>query len=114
MNCARRIAADVAPLRARYQAQYGELIELGIHGMAAQNGRGEITVGEDTRTIRHFLKSAPPQVWRGGEKVTSTMRVTGFPTTLVINSKGQVTARHLGPLTRAQLLGLQRQAKENP
>ncbi|ROU04996.1 TIGR03364 family FAD-dependent oxidoreductase [Lysobacter enzymogenes] len=39
-------SADVAPLRARYQAQYGELIELGIHVMAAQNGRGEITVGD--------------------------------------------------------------------
>jgi len=39
-------AADVAPLRARYQAEYGELIDLGIHVMAAQNGRGEITVGD--------------------------------------------------------------------
>lgn len=39
-------AADVAPLRARYQAQFGDLIELGIHVMAAQNGRGEITVGD--------------------------------------------------------------------
>lgn len=73
-----------------------------------------LNVGEDTRTIRHFLKSAPPQVWQGGEKVTSTMRVTGFPTTLVNNSKGEVTARHLGPLTRAQLINLQRHAKETP
>lgn len=39
-------AADVAPLRARYQAEFGDLIELGIHVMAAQNGRGEITVGD--------------------------------------------------------------------
>ncbi|MEH6422231.1 TIGR03364 family FAD-dependent oxidoreductase [Pseudomonas sp. CGJS7] len=39
-------AADVAPLRARYQQQFGDLIELGIHVMAAQNGRGEITVGD--------------------------------------------------------------------
>lgn len=39
-------AADVAPLRARYQAEFGELIELGIHVMAAQNGRGEITIGD--------------------------------------------------------------------
>lgn len=73
-----------------------------------------LNVGEDTRTIRNFLKSSPQQVWRGGEKVTSAMRVTGFPTTLVINSKGEVIARHLGPLTRAQLLTLQRQAKETP
>lgn len=39
-------AADVAPLRARYEAQFGDLIELGIHVMAAQNGRGEITIGD--------------------------------------------------------------------
>ncbi|MGO1073028.1 TIGR03364 family FAD-dependent oxidoreductase [Lysobacter sp. CA199] len=39
-------AADVAPLRARYQEQFGDLIELGIHVMAAQNGHGEITVGD--------------------------------------------------------------------
>ncbi|MBT2749335.1 MULTISPECIES: TIGR03364 family FAD-dependent oxidoreductase [unclassified Lysobacter] len=39
-------AADVAPLRARYQEQFGELIELGIHVMAAQNGRGEVTIGD--------------------------------------------------------------------
>ena len=39
-------AADVGPLRARYQAQFGDLIEYGIHVMAAQNGRGEITVGD--------------------------------------------------------------------
>lgn len=39
-------AADVAPLRARYQAEFGDLIELGIHVMAAQNGRGEITIGD--------------------------------------------------------------------
>ena len=73
-----------------------------------------LNVGEDTRTIQNFLNSTPTQVWLGGEKVTSAMRVTGFPTTLVINSKGVVTARHLGPLTRAGLLRLQRQAKETP
>ena len=39
-------AADVAPLKARYQQQFGDLIDLGIHVMAAQNGRGEITIGD--------------------------------------------------------------------
>ena len=39
-------AADVAPLRARYQNEFGDLLELGIHVMAAQNGAGEVTVGD--------------------------------------------------------------------
>lgn len=39
-------AADVGPLQARYQAEHADLIELGIHVMAAQNGTGEITIGD--------------------------------------------------------------------
>lgn len=41
-----REAADVAPLQARYQAEHADLVELGIHVMAAQNGLGEITIGD--------------------------------------------------------------------
>jgi FAD dependent oxidoreductase TIGR03364 len=41
-----REAADVAPLQARYQAEHADLTELGIHVMAAQNGLGEITIGD--------------------------------------------------------------------
>src|SRR5262249_52867515 len=33
-------------LQARYQAEHADLIELGIHVMAAQNGLGEITIGD--------------------------------------------------------------------
>jgi FAD dependent oxidoreductase TIGR03364 len=39
-------AADIAPLQARYQAEHADLVELGIHVMAAQNGAGEITIGD--------------------------------------------------------------------
>lgn len=39
-------AADVEPLRARLREDYAELFALGIHVMAAQNGRGEITTGD--------------------------------------------------------------------
>lgn len=73
-----------------------------------------LNVGENRATVQNFLGSSPAQVWLGGEHVTSALSVTGFPTTLVINKEGEVVARHLGPLTRAQLLGLQRQAKDTP
>ncbi|GAB3347421.1 TIGR03364 family FAD-dependent oxidoreductase [Lysobacter tyrosinilyticus] len=39
-------AADLAPLRARYRAEHADLLELGIHVMAAQNGMGEVTIGD--------------------------------------------------------------------
>jgi FAD dependent oxidoreductase TIGR03364 len=39
-------AANVEPLRARLRAEYGDLLDLGIHVMAAQNGHGEITTGD--------------------------------------------------------------------
>ncbi|MCC7633541.1 TIGR03364 family FAD-dependent oxidoreductase [Stenotrophomonas rhizophila] len=37
---------DLEPLRRRYQQQYPDLLELGIHVMAAQNGQGQISIGD--------------------------------------------------------------------
>lgn len=73
-----------------------------------------LNVGENAATVEHFLNSRPAQVWLDGQQITSALRITGFPTTLVINSKGQVIARHFGPLTRATLLALQQAAKDAP
>ncbi len=74
-----------------------------------------LNVGEDAGTVRRFLGAAPAQVWLGGETLTGPARVTGFPTTLVMSASGQVIARHLGPLTRADLLKLHSQlVKELP
>ena len=39
-------AADLAPLRARLAHEHSDLLDLGIHVMAAQNGHGEITIGD--------------------------------------------------------------------
>jgi len=39
-------AADLAPLRMRYAHEHSDLLDLGIHVMAAQNGSGEITIGD--------------------------------------------------------------------
>jgi FAD dependent oxidoreductase TIGR03364 len=80
-------AADVGPLRARYQDEFAEMIELGIHVMAAQNGAGEITIGDshayahthepfdetavNTRVLdylRRFMRVPDPriaQTWHG-------------------------------------------------
>lgn len=38
--------ADLEPLRRRYQQQHPELLQLGIHVMAAQNGLGHISIGD--------------------------------------------------------------------
>lgn len=39
-------AASLGLLKKRYKSDYAEYIENGIHVMAAQNGRGEITIGD--------------------------------------------------------------------
>jgi FAD dependent oxidoreductase TIGR03364 len=41
-----QVAPSVAALRARYATQYTGLLAHGIHVMAVQNGRGEITIGD--------------------------------------------------------------------
>lgn len=69
-----------------------------------------LNVGESAPTVGNFVKGDAPQVRLGGEKVTGPLRVGGFPTTLAVNASGQIVARHLGPLTRAQLLKLRQQA----
>lgn len=69
-----------------------------------------LNVGESAPTVGDFVKDNTVQVRLGGEKVTGPLRVSGFPTTLAINASGEIVARHLGPLTRAGLLELRRQA----
>lgn len=71
-----------------------------------------LNVGEDAATVSRFLGSTPARVWLGGEQLTGPLRVAGFPTTFVLDAAGQVTTRHLGPLTRADLLRLQKYAQE--
>ncbi|MDR3695935.1 TIGR03364 family FAD-dependent oxidoreductase [Mucilaginibacter sp.] len=39
-------AASLPELRKRYEAQYGNYLEWGIHVMASQNGSGELTIGD--------------------------------------------------------------------
>src|SRR5262249_45344013 len=41
-----QVAPSVGALRARYQREHAELLELGIHVMAVQNAQGEITIGD--------------------------------------------------------------------
>lgn len=41
-----KAAASLPGLKARYQAEYAEYLQWGIHVMASQNGLGEITVGD--------------------------------------------------------------------
>ncbi|TCV96033.1 FAD dependent oxidoreductase TIGR03364 [Luteibacter rhizovicinus] len=48
-------AAGVTALRERYQREQGDLLKLGIHVMAAQNGAGEITIG-DSHEYSHTVE----------------------------------------------------------
>jgi FAD dependent oxidoreductase TIGR03364 len=41
-----QVADSLSKLKARYEEEYGEYLKWGIHVMAAQNGSGEITVGD--------------------------------------------------------------------
>lgn len=72
-----------------------------------------VNVGEAPAVVVAFLRREnlvlPTRV--GGEALTPALKVTAFPTTLVVDAGGRVTARHLGPLNRAQLLRLVRAAQ---
>ncbi|MBI0445502.1 MULTISPECIES: redoxin family protein [Deinococcus] len=75
-----------------------------------------LNVGEPADRVQAFLRAYPATnaTWLGGEAVTGALRVSGFPTTFAVNAQGRIVARHLGPLSRAQLQTLIRQAKEMP
>jgi len=75
-----------------------------------------LNVGESASTVRAFLSDYPAvsSTWLGGETVTGPLRISGFPTTLAINAQGRIVARHLGPLSGAQLQHLLRQAQQTP
>ena len=41
-----QIAPSLSALRKRYEEQYGEYLDWGIHVMVSQNGNGELTIGD--------------------------------------------------------------------
>ncbi|EYB66349.1 hypothetical protein DEIPH_ctg139orf0071 [Deinococcus phoenicis] len=75
-----------------------------------------LNVGEPASTVGAFLRAYPATnaTWLGGEAVTGALRVSGFPTTFAVNARGRIVARHLGPLSSAQLQTLIQQAKATP
>ncbi|WP_309569862.1 TlpA disulfide reductase family protein [Deinococcus sp.] len=90
------------PLLAHAQAQ-GKTTEL-------------VNVGESAQTVTRFLRDTAPTLTTrlGGETLSGPLGITGFPTTLAVNASGQIVARHLGPLSGAQLRSLLEQAKGTP
>ena len=67
-----------------------------------------LNAGEDATTIRQYLASEKLAitVYRDLENLRSTLQVSGLPTSFVIGTDGRVIQRHMGPLDRAQLVGL--------
>lgn len=64
-----------------------------------------VNVGESPAQVQGFLRSSAPglRTRTGGDALAAQLRVTAFPTTVVLGPQGQVLARHLGPLSAAQL-----------
>ena len=79
------------PLLAQAQAQ-GENVVL-------------INVGESAEQVQAFLQREGLAVntYLGGEAITGGLQVGAFPTTLAVDMAENITDRHLGPLSAAQL-----------
>lgn len=71
-----------------------------------------LNVGETASTVEQFMlryaDSKKNHIWLGGDMVKNDLRVIGLPTTFVLDASGQIIHRHMGPLSRAQLLDFRR------
>ncbi|RDI95193.1 TlpA family protein disulfide reductase [Meiothermus sp. QL-1] len=67
-----------------------------------------LNAGEDPGAIQAFLRQSglEARVFLDGAGLQQAFQVSGLPTTLLIGPEGQVVARHLGPVNRAQLEAL--------
>lgn len=70
-----------------------------------------LNTGEDIGAVKGFMARTglSARVFLDGAGLQRAFQVSGLPTTLLIGSDGQVLARHLGPVNRAQLEQLLRQ-----
>ncbi|GIW34148.1 TlpA family protein disulfide reductase [Meiothermus sp.] len=70
-----------------------------------------LNAGEDAGAIQDFLQQTglEARVFLDSAGLQRAFQVSGLPTTLLIGADGQIVARHLGPLNRAQLEQLLRQ-----
>ncbi|CAM3416400.1 Thioredoxin domain-containing protein [Deinococcus saxicola] len=88
--------------------------------LEAQQSQGAniqlVNVGESAQTVGAFLKAnmLGVQTWLQGQELSGPLGVTGYPTTLAVSRTGRVVARHLGPLSGAQLRHLLELAKGAP
>lgn len=75
-----------------------------------------VNVGESAQTVESFLTAnrLGLQTWLRGQDLSAPLGVTGYPTTLAVSRTGRVVARHLGPLSGAQLRHLLELAKGAP
>lgn len=72
-----------------------------------------VNVGESPAEVQAFVRDhAPNTVTRlNADALAAQLQVTAFPTTVVLDKDGRVIARHLGPLSAAQLKNLIRLTK---
>lgn len=75
-----------------------------------------VNVGESAQTVGAFLaaNNLGLNTWMQGQTLSGPLGIGGFPTTLAVSRSGRVVARHLGPLSGAQLRHLLDLAKGAP
>lgn len=90
--------------------------ELPVLARALQAGEPVILVngGEEPAQVRAFLESVGVSqvTFLDSGPLRQAWRVSGYPSTFVVDRAGRVTARHLGPLNAPQLQALLDRAKE--